>query len=494
MNFLEKNIIKPRKKERKANSPNKPDRRKFLKGALSSLLVAGMGTSAFAISEYFNDAEEIEEYLKKLREKESEELENIKEKDESEVQSVIEGQIQKREEYLKANAQSKTEAKSKADKKEIKQKTKQEKHKDLNQLILYAENDIILDSHQLQKDLFKKWKKNYGEGGKMHRDLVSAYSKMQVYIDDLKKEFAKQGVPEEFAYLAIPESHFMLHSKSKKSAVGPYQFTLKTAEMYGLAKTRKNKNGKRIVVWDNREDPIQSARAAAKFLKELYDVFGSWDLALSAYNGGFAWGYKKNSAKGKRTYDGFVQYIEDVLNRKKQEFAQRNFLVYKVKKGNTVSLLARKFHLDQEDLKQDNNIGDDNQIQVGQKLKIRITANNKEFLFKKYANTSGFIENLNYPAKFKAVLALIQEAESQAQNPLFNEKIYAKAKIDKERKEYYTYTIKRGDTLFGLSRQWIKKRNLKISTSKLVQEIKKINNLSSDNLKPKQKIKIPYWV
>ena len=297
---------------------------------------------------------------------------------------------------------------------------------------------------------------------------LSAY-----YLPQFEEIFDYYGLPKELKAMAIIESALNPIAVSRAKAKGMWQFMYRTALQYNL---------KINSYIDERLDPIASAHAAAKYLRDSYTIFGDWFLAISSYNCGVGNVNKAIRRAGSRDFwkiypylpretRGYVPsfiaalYMLEYYKEHNMQPAQLNMPAhvdtFKVHKNLHFEQISAVVGIPMDDLKNHN----------PQYIQNIIPGNSGEQVLQlPYNYTNTFIEKEKEVYSYK---------DSIYFNPITRESIKQNASLASGGNQ--THTVKRGETLGHIA--------MKYHVS--VKNLMKWNNLTSKSvLRVGQKIKI----
>ena len=124
-------------------------------------------------------------------------------------------------------------------------------------------------------DIIRKFIDMYA--GRLRNQVSFMLSACNFYMPIFEEALDAYGLPLELRYLPIIESALNPSAVSRAGASGLWQFMIGTGKIYGLESNS---------LVDERRDPIKATWAAARYLKEMYDIYGDWNLVIAAYNCG----------------------------------------------------------------------------------------------------------------------------------------------------------------------------------------------------------------
>ncbi len=259
--------------------------------------------------------------------------------------------------------------------------------KSILEIMDYEQSGRIIFDEKSLLALREHWKIEYLRYGNNTKKIIA---RRDTYKESLEEIFTEEGVPVEFLDVASTESNFKPGTLSKKNAGGYYQFLPATGRSFGLVVNDEI---------DERNDPLKSGRACAKYLKSLHKRYGDWNLVLTRYNGAkFTRDYYNSQSGENLSYAGYLKFRENRINSIRESIQKGNSVDYKVKNGNSLESIASKYKVSSDDLVVENNLESD-KIHPGRVLKIPIlNQTHAKHVFK--IEMSDSIENMRYPAKF----------------------------------------------------------------------------------------------
>lgn len=349
------------------------------------------------------------------------------------------------------------------------------------------------------------------------------------YFPIFEKALKAYEVPLEVKYLPIIESSMDPHAVSRVGATGIWQFMFATAKGYGL-------NIDNFV--DERKDPIQASYAAAAYLKDAYEEFGDWLLALAAYNCGKGNVNKAITRAGSKDFWEIKPYLPKETRNYIPAFIAAVYVMnyanlHDIPKGATVltgetdtlqvnrfvslSEVAKAINYEEELLYALNpsykkkivngttsspkrlvlpNVNQNYYVQLYDVLNADLAVDRKIILAstddvrelkkgKEISKTAVVYHRVN-PGQNLSTIANRYQVEVQdlkVWNNLKGSQIIVgqKLKIQQAKPSYITYTVKPGDTLSGIAEKF---------DGATVSGIKKTNGLTKANIQPGMLLKI----
>ena len=327
------------------------------------------------------------------------------------------------------------------------------------------------------------------------------------YQATIERIFDDYGLPKELFFVGLIESGYYLGAKSRASAVGPWQFIRDTGKRYGLT----IRGGV-----DERRSIVKSTQAAALYFQDLYNIFGDWELALSAYNAG-EYGVVRRIRKAK-TRDYYELSAKKVLPKETRHYVPKVLAAMKIvqnpqKYGITLPKPQADRYLNTKEVTLKRRVSLDHLVKKTGVPKSTILALNPDLYWRTIPYVRNgltvYLPNKNYKAieeintrerfvasstsykvkrgdnlskiaeRFNVGLSDLKRANNIGRSSII--RVGQRLNIPGEGSQYQNYKVRRGDNLYSIAR----KNHTSIS------KILKLNNLRTRTIYPGQSLKLP---
>jgi hypothetical protein len=248
------------------------------------------------------------------------------------------------------------------------------------------------------------------------------------YFPYIERMLAVAGMPKDIKYLCIIESALRAHAGSSKGAVGFWQFMPSTARKYDLIVNSRI---------DERRNLYKSTDAAIRYLKDLYQIFGSWTLAAASYNMG------EEGLEAEITVQKVKNYYQLYLPLETQRY------VFKAVAAKLIMSTPNKygFRLSKKDLYMPLDY-DRVQVNCTQDVPIQILAQSANTFFKKFKDLNPEFRG-HYIPKGEHTL-IIPKGSSTG----FHNRYKTNLNIWAQQENAHIYIVEKGDNLTNIAERF----------------------------------------
>ena len=329
--------------------------------------------------------------------------------------------------------------------------------------------------------------------GRLRRSVSYMLGAGNLYIPIFEEALDFYGLPLELKYLPVIESALDPSAVSHAGAVGLWQFMLATGKRYDL---------KVNSLVDERRDPIKSTWAAARYLRDLYKIYGDWNLVIAAYNCGPGNINKAiHRAGGEKDYWVIYPYLPKETRGYVPAFIAANYIMNyycehnicpmktKLPIATDTIMVSRNVHMEQISALCDIDIESIRALNPQYRTDIIPGKSDPCVIRLPQDKVLAFLDYgdsiYNYRAEElitrRDIVSVPQEAApSRTTASKSRTKTSSKSRSSRSRSRGKSATVKSGDTLSAIAAR----------NHTTVSKIRRLNNLKGDRIKPGQKIRV----